>query len=793
MCHNQQVDDFQIIAHNPNISDISNRIQNIRNIPVKNFRRKVHLGPVWEVCTTESEFEEQCLKYFKRYYESSAQKGPLIVPWEMIESSELLENHILHMHYWCKETNIPPNIQGLVLPSFSILKHLDSHGFNDEMIRNYLEIDKITDELSTIVYNPQESAVLLFHKAKSEKLATDIKLLINYVKLFILLFHNVLKNMKLIPFVIKENFNPEDTDCRFCVNHVLSEKELADFSNWLGRKECYFQTGRGNKIKEDLSKSFSAKVLGVLVAASIHPNHIPRFINDQKSKNLMENVKVLLTPAQMKIFYSQNKHMIIKGGFGCGKSIIAAAMLKKIAKRQKNDEKLFHVCYDARSELLDAQEIDHVLPYHNKDGRMLSAIIDQITKLDRSEKINFVIDEYDGEDLDQSEADKLSKIFNESLKESYIVLIAQPIEKKRVIKTSNRVITTAPQEKNRFDILEKTMKLYYLASNMRNSKQIHKLIEATKEVLKEKQTVFIHPKDTKIGDENEERKEKKTSNKSGETQENVESSEESSISKEGISKHDDHQEFEVKEIKGQPEENRSNTKMSLDGAEANKGSPLVNAENNKDGSINEDHQEIEDDAEHESKGQSIKGYDDPIIGLDEAQAIIGSPMENDTGGNRTVSNFVYEEVDNIGHEIETERPRLFELGDEKEFEKILSLVAIFETLLTTKGKQVVLHFDTDTNVIPSALRFAFDHHFENIKHTTSYKNFQSLDFQILVCSYPKFRGLEYSRVTVLIDRDIHFQQHYLVEMLARCTSELSIVVLQNSPALDYVIKKWKTG
>ena len=813
-----------MIAHNPNIRDISNRIQDIRNIRGKNFKYKVYLGPNSEsFCNSESEFEKQCLVYFERYYKSLAENGPLILSWKVKDCWEYLEKFTHHMHCWCKKTNFPPSMQGLVLPSFSILKHLEWYGFSEEMIRNYLKVDRITDELSTIVYNPQESAVLLLHKAKSEKLATDIELLIHYLKLFILLFHNVLKNMKLIPFVvINENFNPDDADCDLCLNHVLSEKEIADFPNYLESKECYFQTGYRNKVKEDLSNIFLAKVLGVLAAASMHPNHIPMFINDQNSKKEMEQVKVLLTPEQMDIFCSQNKHMIIKGGFGCGKTIIAATMLEKIVQSLKNDEKLFHICYEARSELLskmvrNTQENDKVSPFHNKDGLMLSAIIDQITKRDRSKKINFVVDEYDGEDLDNSEADKLSKIFNESLKESYIVLIAQPIEKKRVIKT-HRVVKTAQQKKNRFDILEKTMKPYYLTSNMRNSKQIHELVEATKEVLKEQQTVFIHPKDRKIGDEIEEREKNMTSNKSEEAQEKVESSEESSVSKERISKHDDHQEFEIntnriennkcsgknflsdelevepkQEIKELLEGNHINTKTGLDGAESIKGSPMLNTKKNKDGSINEDHQELEIDAEHESKGQSVKGYGDSILGLDEAQAIVGSRMENDTSGNRTVSKFSHEKVDKIGHNIETERPLLFELGDKEEFDKSLSLVAIFDKLRITSSKHVVLHFDTETNAIPSALRFAFDHHFNNIKKTTNYKDFQSSNKSILVCSYPSFRGLEYSRVTVLIDRDIYFQQHYLVEILARCTSELSVVVLRNSEALDYVIEKWKTG
>ena len=734
MLHHQIEHGLQIIGHNPNLRDIFARIENIKTNLDENFRYKVYLGPdrKCESYSTESKFEEQCTLYFEKYYESSAQDGPLILPgkatFDCSKDLGILTPILLN---WCKETNkIKASIKGLVLQSFSIWKHLRWHGFEEKMIKAYLQNCNILEELSTIVYNPQEKAVLLLHKAKSENLATNIVSILNYLKLFILLFHNVLQNMKLIPLVVTdENVNPDDDDCHHCLNHVLSGKELPDFSDWLERREKYFQTGNENKMKEELSRKFLAKVTGILAAASIHPDYIPMSIDDQEDNEQMEYVKVLLTPDQMGIFYSQHKHMIIKGGFGCGKSIIAAAMLEKIAESLQNDEKLFHVCYDARSKLLNKmvkinQENSKVTPFHNKDGLMLSAIIDQITKLDKSKKINLVIDEYDGEDLDKSEADKLNKFFNESFKESYIVLIAQPIEKERTI-------NNVGQEKNRFDILTKdtmkedhldklkegTMIEHYLTSNMRNSEEIHKLVEATKEVLKEKQTVFIHPKHSKIVDESEENEE-------------------------------------------------DSTEMDLDEAETIKGLPME---------------------------ESVQDYGNSLMGRDEAQAIIGSRIGNGTGGSTTESNFIHAEVDNIGHKIKTERPLLFEIQDKEEFQKLLSLLAIMEKLFNRK-KHVVLHFDTAFSAIPSTLRFAFDHHFCNKMVTTDFKVFESNnEKKVLVCSYPSFRGLEHPRITVLIDRDIYFQQHYLVEMLARCTSKLSIVVLENSPALTNIIEKWKTG
>ena len=69
----------------------------------------------------------------------------------------------------------------------------------------------------------------------------------------------------------------------------------------------------------------------------------------------------------------------------------------------------------------------------------------------------------------------------------FIVLIVQPIEKKRVI---NKIV----QKRNLFELLE-NMKLYQLSRVMRNSLEIHNLVKLTTDVLKKEQTIFIHQKE----------------------------------------------------------------------------------------------------------------------------------------------------------------------------------------------------------------------------------------------------------------------------------------------------------
>ena len=136
-------------------------------------------------------------------------------------------------------------------------------------------------------------------------------------------------------------------------------------------------------------------------------------------------------------------------------------------------------------------DVANVKLFHNKERLNLSEIIkDVLEKKEITRKINFLVNEYDGEDLDNAEAESLNKVFNEALKQMFIVLIVQPIEKKRVI---NKII----QKINLFELLE-NMKLFQLNRVMRNSLEIHNLVKLTTDVLKKEQTIFIHQKENKM-------------------------------------------------------------------------------------------------------------------------------------------------------------------------------------------------------------------------------------------------------------------------------------------------------
>ena len=128
-----------------------------------------------------------------------------------------------------------------------------------------------------------------------------------------------------------------------------------------------------------------------MAATFIYGKYMPT-MTDKPDKQIV-NLAVLLTREQMEIVYSHHKHIFIRGGFGCGKTIVAAAILKKVSESLKKDEKLYYICFDSRSELLDRmtqttqkKDATNVIPFHNKDKRSLSDIIKGILEKDKSAK-----------------------------------------------------------------------------------------------------------------------------------------------------------------------------------------------------------------------------------------------------------------------------------------------------------------------------------------------------------------------------------------------------------------------
>ena len=115
------------------------------------------------------------------------------------------------------------------------------------------------------------------------------------------------------------------------------------------------------------------------------------------------------------------------------------------------------------------------------------------------------------------------------------------------------------------------------------------------------------------------------------------------------------------------------------------------------------------------------------------------------------------------------------------FENIVSYSAILHFLDICRQRFVIIHFEqSPPSVLIKALNVAFKSVnlalsvSMNVQHFISKKNSNTL-----VASFRHVRGMEFENVILLVDPEEYFLKHYLSEAIARCTSNLSLIMLQS--------------
>ena len=506
-------------------------------------------------------------------------------------------------------------------------------------------------------------------------------------------------------------------------------------------KDCNIKNTK--EISEGEVIAVSEKLIGCLAAAPYFEN-LPTFTDDANEQ--MEHVLMLLTRQQKDIIYSDKKHLIIRGPYGSGKSIVVRKkleiLLKELEKNEKNEVACF-ICHDSKTALpTDIGKIPNVKTYLREGSKKLSELIKDILQETSTENVNLFVDEYNGEDLDKDEAETLNCMFEEKLKDGTVVLVPQSMEKERNVRSKEKPTNVG---KNKFDLLNMTTEELDLV--MRNPVQINHLISVTQNFLKEEKTKYQYPL-TKPASKDLANQKKEYANESAVL-----------LKPKKV----------VKKIASQVE-----------------------------------HQDQPSNSKSEDTGKSRSDAEDQtqfvVTNFEAEEAFATAQLPKASDGDETVivNQYRYEESMEIGHNVSSDNPKLFEVDfqdtGKSSFAKLCALKCTFQEInihnSNSNNKHVILHFDHSTNGIPELLAHTFQHLRIKDQVTNNYQDFK-VSKSILVCYFRVFRGLEHSNVTVYIDQDMYNMQHYLVEVMARCTNKLSIVVLQRSDALSKITQHWR--
>ena len=714
-----------------------------------------------EDVSTFSELKENlCADYFKRYFEKLAKKGPVVLPQIPTGINKVVDT----MERWCNDTNDSSDVKGLVVHSFNVSEYFRKLFYDQiekEKLHRDLDIKYFSSIPLIIVYNPSESVILLIRTSSENKeLKKEIEFCSYDTKMFMLLFGDEVKRskVKVISLLVSNGIANEYLMCEHCKKSIVSMEIMESYelfqTLWHNRAED-FQITNTDNIDETKIIAASAKLIGCLAAAPYFDD-LPTYTEVPNQQ--MKHLSIILTPAQKSILYSRDKHLVIQGPYGSGKSIIARKKLQMLSdelREIEKSEKVHFICFDSQSALLS--EIawrSNLITHGNKGGEKLSEIIKNILKVASKETVNLIVDEYDGESLDKEEAETLNRIFQEKFQNAVVFLLPQSMEKQRHVSINDK---SEKEEKNMFHLLQ-TMKQVYVNLIMRNSVEINNLIWVTQNFLKQQETAYRHP-----GQAN--------------------------ISKNSTS------------LNEKSEDNLAALVINAKSKETGKVKPIEFVKKSASQVKHEKQRKISlgDESSDDVKRQEQLSVGS--FGLDEIFGLTGIPRACKGDKNKIVNKFRYIASKGIGHNINSCFPKLFEVdfdNTEGDFKKLFALHCIFKKLniwnSNSNNKHVILHFDTSTEETPKLLTPIIEYREISSKVTNNYKDFkENKSKSILVCNYRLVRGLEHSNVTVIIDKDIYSVQHYLVEAMARCTSKLNIVVLEKSDAVSKIIAQWEDG
>ena len=497
--HRRRFNGYKVFGHISNDDEIFERLQKTRR-KNKDMVVKVLLGnksnPEKDMIKLTKFKSDHCPMYYDRYFKELAKTAPIVlpqeVPNEIKDTVESLEN-------WCSETNKSFSPKGLVLHSFSLWKYLKwlYYGYKEKTLLKDLQCKDFPLTPALIVYNPRENVILLIRKTLQENFEKELELCSVDMKMFLLIFGDELENsgIKVIPMLASNNEVPRKLSCDTCKNFIVSGKQIqsyGSFKDLWDKISSRFKIENTGDVDKNKVKIVLTKFIGFLAAAQFF-DHIPTFTDS--SKEQMEHILVILTPTQKRILDCNDKHVLIKGPYGSGKSIIACKKMQMLAENLKKDETVYFICYDSKSALAEVMENRFKLNsnanvFPNKEGKKLSEIIKEIQSKNKTNNSHLIIDEYDGDDLDIIEAQTLNNYFEEDFKNAHVFLICQSMEKKRIINDIS-------QARNMFSLL-KTMKPFDFKLVMRNSLEINDLVLVTQRFLEEEKTIYQQQQQRKL-------------------------------------------------------------------------------------------------------------------------------------------------------------------------------------------------------------------------------------------------------------------------------------------------------
>ena len=666
---------------------------------------------------------------------------------------------------WCYVNNQNDGeIKGLVICGYSLDSHLEFLKFPSSFLKNdcfSLNTEELHGEPDKLIiaYNPAEKVIFLIRKACTDNLKNEMKLSTNDVMKFVMLHFNVLKNsgVQVINLLVTDNEFDDPLVCESCRHQVISMESFTSsdqFQNWWKKKHEKFSVSLCYRnINRNFSEDFCAQLLLFLATHKIPRESQFDGMLPLKTDVLREQVEEanFLTYEHLRVIYSKVKHQMVFGWYDSGISTVAQKRAEVISSKLGSDEILCFICYDSKSQLLankeNKSEMKVVL---NENFRNLSDIVkDLLVENENKQKIHLAVVEYDTEELNKTQTKELQEMFtrNEKLKDSYIFLACQPIQKKRTVEIMKKKYITQIDSKLYDKLCMQKEEIYY---NKGNTLEINALIAFTANELENEITYCKLPCNNATDAKNLLMKRPRTQTET----------------------HD-----------------HSVTKPKLGKGKVGKDDVGKNKNCFKQITFDETFELCKmNDSASSTDRKIVKSGFKYIIKPSKSKLNVKlvKPSIVEIRYTELSKELMILDLKMILEQIICQKYRNQEDYD------ILKLCK--------SEKHVILHFDIQ-NDFPQYFNMVFQLMGKEQKVTNNYKEFiQDGDKTILICNYRAFRGLKNSSVIVVLQPSLYHLKFCVLECLSRATVLLDVIVLnmdhthegKSFETFEKIINKWKS-
>ena len=694
-------------------------------------------------------WKDECTRYFASYYKSL---DIITVPSD--------RDTIMTTLYELCSRNAG---RGFIFKNYDMINHLEFLGFDKNLLVKNL-MTKLTTSFPTyLAYIERKKVILICGKTVNSNNPNQcVENIVTSIKCFLTLYGEIIQGngITVIGILIKEN-EEEDKSirCKFCelfsTSHKAFEstdnfltwwKPIETFHNWWdldGSQRIGICTDDRNETLFDI---LAAEILGFMAAAMIPT--IPSLTKDVIQQ--LRQTYLLYTPQQMNAYFSDNKHVVIQGSYGSGKSILGLKKLELIWKNFTENEIIFYVNYDSKSQLHTQMEINvrevlrtfsrnvhcirsfeemskfrdsTVYIWQNKASEKLSTILKKFIGMEKLEivKVNVIVEEYDGETLTRNEAAQIKKLMKmDNFKESHVIILQQPLTKKRSWSVGK---DSYERESCMFQELEGPFKVIKLEKTLRCTNEIHNLTKFTQNLVENQESVF--PTD-------------------------------------------------IEKLKPPLKQTSVNAEINSE-IFSNPGTTISSKEN---------------------VGSDPKKIDEPLeqpIDLDHAFKNL-SVLRNLGGGkSKIVSNFGFVCEPQKGLDITKKTPELIQFSEQINSTSNIAVIALTLALnkFISENKKTTLLYTSDKE--PKILRMAihlFPHIVSKVCKTETIKEYEVIyteSFEeylenketrmVFVTNFRSVNGMEFDNVLILLNRSEYYLKHFLPQMISRCNCNLNFILL----------------